>query len=241
VTRQRRRLLVFSAPVAVVVFAVLLKLWSVVIAGGAATSDFAGRNTGALRGDVVTLNLFNVVEPAKAHAAAGGLAVLEDRLDEADRRFSEALAHTEPTASCPTRVDLELVRETLGDRAAAGLDGNSAVAWYRGALAVVQAAPGGCFTGNTDPDEQRRAVRDDAAVRLSDKIDAALVAPPPPPPPPPGAPPQPPPPPPPSSAATRNAPDGQLRLNPGTGDPLDRLRQILRDAAAARGGGQTTG
>jgi hypothetical protein len=216
-----------------VVLAVLLKLWSVVIAGGAATSDYAARNTGALRGDVDTLNLFNVVEPAKAHAAAGGLAVLQDRLDEADRKFSEALAHTEPAASCPTRVDLELVRETLGDRAAADLDGDAAVAWYRGALRIVQAAPDGCFTGNTDPDEQRRAVRDAAAVRLADKIDAALIAPPPPPPPPQGAPQ---PPPPPSSAPTRTAPDGQLRLNPGDGDPLDRLQQILRDAAGARGG-----
>jgi hypothetical protein len=29
--------------------------------------------------------------------------------------------------------------------------------------------------------------------------------------------------------------EAQLRLNPGAGDPLDRLRQILRDAAAAKG------
>ncbi len=232
-TRQRRRLLVYSAPVVVVVLVVLVKLWSVVIAGGSAVSDFDRRDSDALRGDVDTLRVLDVVEPEKAHLAAGGLAVLDDRLDDADRQFAEALAQTEPAGSCPVRVDLELVRETLGDRAAARLDGDSAVTWYRGARDVVQHAPDGCFTGNTDPDEQRRAVLDDAAARLDAKIAAVPASPPPPLPPPRAAPP---PPPPPSPTSTGTAPEGQLRLDPGAGDPLDRLRQILQDAAA-RGAG----
>lgn len=231
----RTRLLTLSAPVVAVVVLVLVKLWSVVIAGGAAATDFAERDSGALRNDVGALSVLDVIEPGKTQFAAGGLAVLDDRLDAADGQFSEALARTDPAESCPVRINLELVRETLGDRAAASFDGNSAASWYRGALDAVQNAPAGCFKGNTDADEPRRAILDDAAARLDDKIDAALVAPPPPPPPPGGRPP--PPPPPPSSAPTRTEPDGQLRLNPGNGDPLDRLRQILRDAAAAQGGG----
>jgi hypothetical protein len=71
-------------------------------------------------------------------------------------------------------------------------------------------------------------------TRLNSKIDAVSVLPPPPPPPPPVAPP---PPPPPASAPGSTQPDAQLRLNPGVGDPLDRLQQILRDAAAAQNGG----
>ncbi|WP_029117179.1 hypothetical protein [Mycobacterium sp. URHB0044] len=228
-SRLRRRLLVFSAPIAVVMVVAILKLSSVVIAGGLAASNFAERDTGALRGNVAMLNVLNVVEPAKVSFAAGGLAVLDNRLDDADREFSAALARSAPAESCPARVNLELVRETLGDRAASVLDGEQAVARYLSALAVVEEAPAGCFTGNTDSDEERRAVREEAAGRLHAKIDAARVAPPPPPPP--VAEPPPPPPPPPPVGTAPVEPDTQLRLHPETGDPLERLQQILHDAA----------
>jgi hypothetical protein len=49
----------------------------------------------ALHGDVAALNVVNVVEPEKAYFAAGTLAVLGDRLDDADMQFSAALARTD--------------------------------------------------------------------------------------------------------------------------------------------------
>jgi hypothetical protein len=232
----RRRLLTWSAPVAIAVVVVLVKLWSVVIAGGAVASDFASRDAAALRGDVDTLSVVNVLEPAKASFAAGALAVLDDRLPDADRQFSAALAQTEAARSCPVRVDLELVRETMGDRAVAAAHADTALARYRDALEMVTAAPPGCFAGSSDSDARRRAVLDSTAARLNDKINALA----PPLPPPQQAGPRPPPPPPPR---TTTAPDPQRdpadrrRLDPGVGDPLDRLRQILRDAAPAASSG----
>ena len=181
--RRRRRLLVFSAPVAVLMVVAILKLCSVVIAGGSAATDYVKRDAGALRGDVAMLNPLNVVEPAKAHFAAGGLAVLDGRLEDADDQFGQALAHTEFEASCPVRVNLELVRETLGDKAAGAGNVEAAVAHYLGALSMVDGAPAGCFAGNRDPDPDRRTLRDEAAAQLKAKIDAVRVAPPPPPPP----------------------------------------------------------
>lgn len=228
----RTRLLVLSAPVAIVVLVVLLKAWTVVVAGGSAATDFAARDADALRSDVATLGILDVA-PARSHFAAGTLAVLDEELTGAEAQFSEALAHTDGPQSCSVRVNLELVRETLGDRAAAEFDA-AAVGWYRRALTVVDDAPGGCFTGSTDADQERRAVLDATVSRLNAKLDAASV-PPPPPPPPPAAPPPPPPVSAPGSAAV--TPEDLLRLNPGVGDPLDRLQQILRDAAAAQNGG----
>jgi len=230
----RVRLLVASAPVSLVVVVAVLKLWSVVVAGGSVPADFAERNTDALDRDVATLSALDVVEPARTRFAAGTLAVLKDRLTDADGQFAAALSLTTQAQSCPVRVNLELVRETLGDRAAEEFDG-AAVGWYRSALAVVDDAPDGCFTGSTDADPDRRAVLEATVARLNAKIDAVSVLPPPPPPPPPAAPP--PAPPPPASAPGSTEPDAQLRLNPGVGDPLDRLQQILRDAAAAQNGG----
>jgi len=229
--RLRRRLVVFSAPVALLLVVVVVKALSVVIAGDSATSAYNERDNGGLQNAVDTLSVLNVVEPAKAHFAAGGLAVLDNRLEEAARQFSESLARAEPAESCAARVNLELVRETLGDRAVAAFDARTAVAQYLSARTVVEQAQAGCFAGNTDSDPRRRALRNDTLPRLDSKIAAAQVAPPPPPPPPEATAS----PPPAQSEGTQTDTDTRLRLEPGAGTPLDRLQQILRDAAARDG------
>ena len=202
--------------------------------GNSAVSAFADGDGNAVRADGAVLEVANVVELAKAPFAAGTAAVLDGRLDDADGHFTTSLARTDAAGSCPVRVNLELVRETQGDRAASAGDRARAEERYASALTIVGDAPQACFSGNNDPDQQRRAIRDDAASRLAAKRNALTAPPPavPPPPPPAGLPPPPPPPPPPLIA-----PDGQeipaRQLDPGHGDPLDKLLQVLQDAADA--------
>lgn len=228
----RRRLLLFSAPVVLVALIAAAKMISVVVVGNSAVADFHDGDAEALQRDTSTLSLLNVVEAEKAPFAAGALAVLQGRLDDADARYSEALSLTAAEQSCPVLVNLELVRERRGD--VDGWEGRTDQARerYRSALAIVENAPAGCFENNADPDAERRAVRNDAAVRLKAKL-AGLDNPPapPPPPPPPAAPPPPPAPPPPGGASAPEGEPGVLRLDPGAGDPTDKLRQILQDAA----------
>ncbi|WP_205781701.1 hypothetical protein [Mycobacterium alsense] len=175
--RLRRRLLIYSAPLSVVALLVAVKLISVVLAGNSAASAFARGDGDTARADATILGVANVVEPARAPFAAGAAAVLDGRLEDADTDFSAALARTDAARSCPVRVNLELVRETQGDRAAATGDRARAEERYASALAVVDAAPHACFTGNDDPDPKRRSIRQDAANRLAAKR-AALNAPP---------------------------------------------------------------
>lgn len=209
----RRRLLVYSAPVALVLAIAVVKLLSVVVIGNSAATSFTDRDTEALAREVARLQVLDVVQPGKANFAAGALAVLEDRLADADRNFAEAVERLDTAESCSARVNLELVRETLGDRATAASDSRMALTHYLAARDVVDRAPGGCFA-------------DDVRARLNSKIDGAGVIPPP------NAPPPPPaaqaPPPGPAGAATTPP---RNRLDPEAGDPLDRLQQILRDAA----------
>ncbi|MGV0836609.1 hypothetical protein [Mycolicibacterium thermoresistibile] len=229
--RLRRRLLLYSAPVAALVLLIAIKLISVVIAGNSAATNFADGDADGLRRNVATLQIANVIEPTKASFAAGALAVLDGRLEEADARFTEVLARTAPTESCPVRVNLELVRERQGDHAAWAGRPDDARERYTSALGIIDDAPPGCFADNTDPDPDRRAVRADAAARLAAKLAGLGAAPPPAAPLPPLAPP---PPPPPVGAAPAPEADESpepLRLNPDSGDPLDRLRQVLEDAA----------
>lgn len=225
--RLRRRLLLTSAPPAVIVLIAAIKMISVVVVGGSASSNYADGNAEALRRDAAVLGVLNVIEPAKASIAAGTSAVLDDRLADADARFSEALARLPAERSCPVVINLELVRERQGDVDAWENRPDAARDRYLSALDLAADSPPGCFAGNEDPDPERRAVRNDTMPRLTAKL-AGLGAPPPPPPA--APPPQSPPP-----APAVPAPESErpaLRLDPGAGDPIDRLRQILQDAAA---------
>ena len=148
-----------------------VKMISVVIAGNSAVSAFRDGDAETLSGSVSSLSAVNVIERSKAPFAAGALAVLQGRLDDADARFSEALSLTDPEQSCPVLVNLELVRERRGD-----IDGwegrlDQARGRYLSALDIVRSAPGGCFENNTDADQERRAVRNDTAARLAAKLD----------------------------------------------------------------------
>jgi hypothetical protein len=227
---------------------------SVVLVGDSAASHFNRGDGPALHADASKLSVLNVIEPAKVPFTRGVAAVLEGRLADADADFSRTLAHGE---SCPVRVNSELVRETQGDVAATAGRAAAAEERYRSALAVVADAPAGCFAGNDDPQPDRRAVRAEAESRLNAKITALQAVPPPP-----EAnvaPLPPPPPPPPAGVAPAESGTPPPALGPsrqglsdvspdrlpspgaqpsvphrlGGGDPMDRLRQLLTDAASS--------
>lgn len=228
--RLRRRLLVTSALPSLIAVAIAVKLISVVVVGNSAQEHYGAGDIGGLRDDVSLLRVLNVIEPANTASAAGGLAVLQDRLEEADAQFTDALTRTGADRSCPVRVNLALVRERRGDIDAWEARLELARQRYESALAVIGEAPGGCFDGNTDPDPARRAVREDADERITAKIGAlgsvAPLAPPPPPIEVPAAPSAPP-----VSAPDASDPAEARRLDPGS-DPLEALRRLLHDAAA---------
>lgn len=251
---MRRRLLILSAPVAVLVVVAALKMISVAVIGHSAVSDYARGDGPGLRNDAARLGVINVIEPARAPFTAGAADVLDGRLADADVHFGQALDRS--PGSCEVRVNLELVRETQGDVEAAAGRTAQAVERYTSALDVVSAAPPNCFAGNADPQPDRRQVRQDTAGRLKAKLTAAqtvspdsVLAPSAPPPPPPPA----------TSGAPADetppalgrtgtglsdiapdrlpspgaSPPGPHRLDPRAGDPLDRLRQLLTDAASS--------
>ena len=198
--RLRRRLIAYSLPVALLLVTGMVMIVSEMLAGHAAISDFARRDVDGLRADVSALRALNI-DPGRVSFVAGDLAALEGNLDAADERFTAAL--TRGADPCAVRINLELVRESQGDLAAAGADTTRARQRYDGALQSIFGAPPRCFQDNTDPDPDRRRIRNDAAARVSAKIDAlsrlapparanpipSMSAPAPPPPPPPPAPP----------------------------------------------------
>lgn len=250
--RLRRRLCIWSAPVALILVLAAVKLIAVGVVGSWAATDFSRHDIEGLRRDVAWLRIVDVIEPAKTSFAAGDLHVLEGRLHDADDAFADSFARTPVARSCPVRVNLLLVRETRGDLAARKANKAEAQRFYTAAIALADQAPAGCFAGNGDSDPQRRAIRDTAIPRLRQKLDqldrppgAAPADPAPPAAPPPGPPPSGPPP----AGGSELGPAGTGGLIPispdrlpvtggtgppghrlGTGDPLDLLGKLLDDA-----------
>jgi len=223
----RRRLLIYSLPAVVLCVLTIAKVLSAFVAASVASSAYQHRDRATLSTAVSWLKVLDVIEPARTHFAAGNLAVLDDRLEDADRQFSASLSLTDARGSCAARVNLEFVRETQGDRAGFASDVQNALAYYRSAVTVVEQSERGCFAGNNDADPRRQSLRSDALTRLDLKIKSlqALQAP--------SAPL-----PPSVAAAPPEVPLGTTadhdihQLDPAVGLPLDRLAQILRDASA---------
>ncbi|HYB36126.1 MAG TPA: hypothetical protein VEF72_10355 [Mycobacterium sp.] len=167
----------FSIPIVVALLAAIGKIISTMLTGNAAISDFAHHDIDALSADVSTLHSLNIIEPGQVSFIAGDLAVLEGKLDDAEKHFTAALARTGGADSCPARINLELIRETQGDLAARNADKPRAEERYHSALQVISGAPAGCFHNNTDPNPDRRRIRNDAAARLADKIKALHLPP----------------------------------------------------------------
>ncbi|CAN5302652.1 hypothetical protein BH11ACT7_BH11ACT7_40900 [soil metagenome] len=227
----RRRLYLWSAPVCLLVLLVSVKLISVVLVGESARENFLRHDIGGLSSDVSLLQIADVIEPGRTAFAAGDLDVLTGRLPDAERYFAEALAHAD---SCPVRINLVLVRETLGDLAFERGDREDTIRRYQNALTVAQEAPANCFEGNADLDEERRAIRADTVARLMSKL--ALVTGPavaPPPPPPPAVPPPPVAAPAPGLSDPSPTPETDVpRRSLGDGDTEERLRRLLDNANA---------
>lgn len=250
--RLRRRLYLWSAPVAVVLVLAAVKMIAVGVLGSWAATDFSRHDIEGLRRDVAWLRIVDVIDPAKTSFAAGDLHVLEGRLHDADDSFADSLARTPAARSCPVRVNLLLVRETRGDLAARKANKEEAQRFYTAAIALADQAPAGCFAGNDDSDPPRRTIRDTAIPRLRQKLDlldrppgVAPAEPPVPAAPPPGPPPSGPPPAGGSELGSAG-PGGLIPISPdrlpvtggtgppghrlGTGDPLDLLGKLLDDA-----------
>jgi len=168
--RTRRRVLLLSAPVLVVLVALAASVVSLALAERAAVNAFNMHDATALRDAVDRLRKFAVIDAAAVPFAEGDLFVLEGRLSEAEKRFADALADTSAGDSCPVRINLELVREVLGDLAAEDGRIDDARRWYDSASQVVDGAPAGCFADSADPHEERRAVLADTRPRLQRKL-----------------------------------------------------------------------
>lgn len=149
--RLRRRLVWWSAPFAVLLLLVAIKLLTMVSLGQQARDAYAAGNITGVEQAADRLGFLNLVEAHKAAFAAGDAKVLAGDLDGARADFEQALtlAPEGSTESCQIRVNL--VRSLVGLGAAARTTGGPTAAkpYDDRVQQVVADAPEGCLDGQT--------------------------------------------------------------------------------------------
>jgi uncharacterized membrane protein YgcG len=166
----RRRLILFSVLPAVVLVAIAVKLVTMVVYGYSARSHYLSYDSYGLADDVQMLKSLNVIDSYKPYFAEGDRYLLEGKLADAESEFKKSLSLVNQKRSCPVRINLEVVLETLGDLRNADKHRDEAKPFWTEALKLTQEAPGGCFDTKTEPDEERRKHLNETEQRLEDKL-----------------------------------------------------------------------
>jgi len=170
--RLRRHLLLWSAPVALVVLLVAVKLLSLPIAAALTQQAYGARDFERAASLTGPLGVANVVEPWVHHFDRGTAYAQIGVLDVARQEFVTALdlAPDDDTVSCVIRTDLVLTIEAQGDAALLELRYADAEALYALGLTTIEEAPEGCFRPPEDPQQPDTSEPlDQAEGRLGEK------------------------------------------------------------------------
>lgn len=168
--RKRRRLLLWSAPVVLLVLLLALKFLSLPVFAGQATKSFAANNVQGTLSAAQGMGTFNMVERYKSYFALGDGYVLRKDFAQAKDSFSTALALVPAGESCKVRVNLVLTLEQLGDAKTKAGDSVKALNFYKEASSVVSAAPKDCFAPQSENNKEGEGEKlDQAKKRLAQK------------------------------------------------------------------------
>lgn len=167
---QRRRMLLLSAAPGLLAVALAVKLLGAGYLGGQAEEAFTRGNQSGVASAAAGMGIANVVERHKAPFAAGDALTLEGDYAGARTLFEAALADAPQADECKVRVNLVLSIEKLADKSAESADtGTEAARLYGEGLAVVQAAPPGCFTTESREDSANGADGEGDRLRAAEE------------------------------------------------------------------------
>lgn len=166
----RRRMMLLSIPVAVVVLLLAAKLLSVSIASAQLDAAFAKGDAAGVHSAAGVLKFVNVIEPYKAWFNDGDGYVLDGDFAAAKTEFEKALSLAPQAESCQVRVNLVLTLEKLGDAKAQARDGAAAKSLYDQGVKVVDDALPGCFQPGSSGNRQGEGRQlQDSKARLEQK------------------------------------------------------------------------
>lgn len=166
----RRRLLLWSIPLVILVLLIAGKFLSVGIASAQLNTAFAKGDSAGVHAAAGVLKFANLLEPYKAWFNDGDGYVLQGDFEAAKGQFEEALRLAPKNESCKVRVNLVLSLEKLGDGKKAAGDQNGAKQLYDQGVKVTDDAPEGCFQKGGEGNQQGEGQSlQDSKERLNEK------------------------------------------------------------------------
>lgn len=170
----RRRMLLISLPLLLLVLLLAGKTLSVAIASAQLESAFARGDAAGVHAAAGVLKVANVIEPYKAWFNDGDGYVLSGDFESAKPEFERALLLAPVAQSCQVRVNLVLTLEKLADVKRGSGEPSAAQSLYAQGLKVVDAAAQGCFQDGSSGNQQGEGHElRDAKIRLQQKSEQA--------------------------------------------------------------------
>lgn len=151
--RRRRRLMLGSLPLLLVVLLVAIKLLSLPVLASQGAQSFAKNDGDGVGRAAQGMGVLNIVEGWKAPFALGDAYVLRGDFGAARTQFLKALEGVSAKESCKVRVNLVLSVEKLGDAKSEAKDTAGADAFYKEGTDIIQAAPPGCFAPESESNQ----------------------------------------------------------------------------------------
>ncbi|MCU1517632.1 MAG: hypothetical protein JWQ75_2353 [Pseudarthrobacter sp.] len=217
--KRRRRMLWWSVLPALLVLCVAAKMLSVGVLAGNASRAFEARDPEAVADAAAGLRIANFAEPHKAPFAEGDGLFLAGDFAAARQRFEEALALAGQSDECVIRVNLVLSIERLGDARVTAGDPAAAGQLFADGLAVVKAAPAGCFDAGAQGGTGAGEKLEQAAERLAQKADGVAG----------GTP---------APGPAETPGQAEQPAEPGSRSQLDELKESTREAQDERNSGR---
>lgn len=168
---RRKRLLLWSTPVALILALIAGKLLSMIFIANQAVSQYEARSFEESLNTSELLTYGNVVEPWKAHYDVGTNYLQLGVLPEARMELEQALQLAAPSEACPIRANLAITIERLGDLAATNGDEAAAQGYYEEAKRVLQERDPSCQQSSSEPSSQETQQRLDEKTNTSSSPD----------------------------------------------------------------------
>ena len=157
--RRRRRLLAWGMLPVLAALLVAAKLLGMSVFAQQAIWAFDAKDGAGVSSAADGMGVADVVETHKSHFARGDAYVLAGDYARARGAFEEALRRTGADDECTVRVNLVLSIEKLADAAKESGDTAGATTLYDEGLAVVEAAPEGCFQPDSPQNQRQQGER----------------------------------------------------------------------------------
>ncbi|GAA4666028.1 hypothetical protein [Frondihabitans cladoniiphilus] len=147
--RLRRRLVLGSLPVVILVLLVAVKLLSLPVGAAVAQTTYDTKSYDSSVAASDSLGVVNVLEPWVRYFDRGTALAQIGVLTDARTAFEASLSRApsgDTGVQCRILTDLSLVVEQQGDSAVLDQDTTAAEGFYAHALALIKSAPTGCFS-----------------------------------------------------------------------------------------------